>query len=60
MHAPLLLAIAILVQAPSFSPIQDGDAHGDPPHLLEDGWERLLDGPALSGWPRCGDKATSD
>lgn len=59
MRALLLLAIAVVVQAPASSPIQDGDAHGDPPYLLEDGWEPLLDGAALAGWQGCDAKATN-
>lgn len=60
MRALLLLAIAVVVQAPSSSPIQDGAAHGDPPYLLEDGWEPLLDGTSLAGWQGCDAKATND
>jgi hypothetical protein len=53
MRALLLIALALLAQAPAISPIQDGDAHGDPPYLLEDGWESLLDGTSLAGWRAC-------
>ena len=60
MRALLLVALALLTQAPSFSPIQDGDAHGDPPFLLEDGWEPLLGGKTLAGWQACDAKATND
>jgi hypothetical protein len=28
----------------------DGDAHGDPPFLYEDGWHALLNGKDLTGW----------
>jgi hypothetical protein len=28
----------------------DGDAHGDPPFLIEEGWRPLLNGTDLSGW----------
>ncbi len=28
----------------------DGDAHGDPPYMVEDGWQPLLNGHDLSGW----------
>jgi hypothetical protein len=28
----------------------DGEAHGDPPFLLEEGWEPLLNGKDLAGW----------
>jgi len=30
--------------------LNDGEAHGDPPFLLEDGWRPLLNGRDLSGW----------
>ena len=43
----------LLVQQRGYSPIQDGDSHGDPPYLLEDGWEPLLNGKDLSGWKAC-------
>ncbi len=47
-----LLAIAltpaiILAQGATAT---DGEAHGDPPFLLESGWTRLLNGKDLSGW----------
>jgi hypothetical protein len=49
-----LLALGVLWQQPSRpSVIQDGDPHGDPPYLLEDGWEPLLNGTDLSGWKSC-------
>lgn len=60
MRALLLLALAVLAQAPSLSPVQDGDAHGDPPYLLEDGWEPLLDGSSLAGWRACDAQASND
>jgi hypothetical protein len=50
---PLLLVGALLQQAPRYSVIQDGDAHGDPPYLLEEGWEPLLNGTDLMGWRAC-------
>jgi hypothetical protein len=28
----------------------DGEAHGDPPYLLESGWTPLLNGKDLAGW----------
>jgi hypothetical protein len=30
--------------------LNDGDAHGDAPYLLEDGWSPLLSGKDVSGW----------
>jgi hypothetical protein len=56
-----LLALgALLQQPPSYSPIQDGEAHGDPPHVLEAGWEPLLNGKDLSGWKACEAGAKND
>ncbi len=44
----LLLAVVLLTalvpqqQPPAgYSPVQDGEPHGDPPYQLEDGWEPL-------------------
>jgi hypothetical protein len=31
-------------------PLNDGEAHGDPRYLLEEGWTPLLNGRDLSGW----------
>jgi hypothetical protein len=55
MRTPIvLLALAALLQQPPRpSVIQDGDSHGDPPFLLEEGWEPLLNGKDLSGWTSC-------
>jgi hypothetical protein len=54
----LMIAGCLLpVQASAQAKIQlnDGEAHGDPPYLLEDGWRELLNGRDLSGWhPRDG------
>jgi hypothetical protein len=30
--------------------LNDGEAHGDAPYLLEDGWQPLLNGKDLTGW----------
>ena len=60
MRALLLLALALATQAPAVSPIQDGDAHGDPPFMLEEGWEPLLDGSSLAGWRACDARATNE
>lgn len=50
----LLLGLGVLLQQPQgYSVIQDGDPHGDPPYLLEDGWEPLLNGKDLGGWKAC-------
>jgi hypothetical protein len=49
-----VLALAVLLQQPpGYSPIQDGEAHGDPPYILEAGWEPLLNGKDLAGWKAC-------
>lgn len=43
-----LTAVSMAAQArPEFT---DGDTHGDPPYLLEDGWTPLLNGRDTSGW----------
>ena len=56
-----LLALGALVQQPPrYSPIQDGEAHGDPPYMLEDGWEPLLNGKDLSGWKACESAAKNE
>ncbi|MGH9308378.1 MAG: hypothetical protein ACRD1U_03340, partial [Vicinamibacterales bacterium] len=55
-----LLALGLLQQPASYSPIQDGDAHGDPPFMLEEGWEPLLNGRDLSGWKACDANAKSE
>ena len=53
----LLVALTMLVslgqQQAGYSPVQDGEPHGDPPYLLEDGWEPLLNGTDLTGWKPC-------
>jgi hypothetical protein len=49
----LLAMWALAQQTPDYSPVQDGEAHGDPPYLLEDGWEPLLNGTGLAGWKAC-------
>jgi len=44
-------------------PVNDGNYHGDPPYLLEDGWMPLLNGRNLDGWeymePEKGEWATT-
>jgi Domain of Unknown Function (DUF1080) len=57
----ILIALGGLLQQPTgYSPVQDGDAHGDPPYLLEDGWEPLLNGKDLAGWTPCEGAAKSE
>jgi 3-keto-disaccharide hydrolase len=46
--AVLLLICPALCQQKA--ELNDGEAHGDPPFLLEDGWRPLLNGKNLSGW----------
>jgi hypothetical protein len=48
----LFLAASLLtpVLAQKRPELNDGEAHGDPPFLLEDGWTPLLNGRDLSGW----------
>ena len=60
-----LLAIAVLglflpAQQPGYSPVQDGEAHGDPPYLLEADWQPLLNGSDLSGWKACDSTAKNE
>ena len=44
----LIVALPLLSQkAPE---LNDGEAHGDPPFMIEDGWRPLLHGRDLSGW----------
>lgn len=42
--------LAALVAAQTKVELNDGEAHGDPPFLLEDGWRPLLNGRDLTGW----------
>ncbi len=43
-----VIAGIVLAQKPAES--TDGEAHGDPPYLLESGWTPLLNGKDLAGW----------
>jgi hypothetical protein len=45
-----LAALLPLAPAPLLAQLNDGEAHGDAPYLLEDGWTPLLSGRDLSGW----------
>jgi hypothetical protein len=59
----LFLLTALAPQQPpsgGYSPVQDGYPHGDPPYLLETGWEPLLNGKDMSGWKACDAKANSE
>ena len=44
------LAAALALPAQKRPQLNDGDAHGDAPYLIEDGWRPLLNGHDLSGW----------
>ena len=47
------LALPLLVlplSAQKLPVLNDGDAHGDPPYLIEDGWKPLLNGRDAGGW----------
>ncbi|MCP5117932.1 MAG: DUF1080 domain-containing protein, partial [bacterium] len=44
-----LLALILLSGATVLAQV-DGEHHGDPPYLLEEGWRPLLNGKNLSGW----------
>ena len=43
-----LMAVGLFAQ--QRPELNDGEFHGDPPFLLEDGWRPLLSGKDLSGW----------
>ena len=49
-----ILVLSFLIAAPlagqSGIELNDGEAHGDPPFLLEEGWRPLLNGKDLTGW----------
>ena len=46
----LLLAVAGASPAQKAAEYTDGEAHGDPPYLIESGWTPLLNGKDLAGW----------
>lgn len=60
MKLVLPFAVFALAAAPlvcqKLPELNDGDAHGDPPFLVEDGWRPLLNGRDLSGWHALGNK----
>jgi len=58
----ILLLPGLLAQQPpaGYSPVQDGYPHGDPPYLIEKGWEPLLNGRDLAGWKACDPKAKNE
>jgi hypothetical protein len=44
------LAAALFLPADKRPELNDGEAHGDAPYLIEDGWTPLLNGKDLTGW----------
>jgi hypothetical protein len=48
--AVLLFVVSGLLAAQGRSALTDGEHHGDPPFLLEEGWMPLLNGRDLGGW----------
>ncbi len=53
------MLLAAAAAAPQKVELNDGEAHGDPPFLLEDGWEPLFNGRDLAGWQADGGKESS-
>lgn len=50
----LLAALAPAAAMAQRPKLNDGEAHGDAPYLLEEGWRPLLNGKDLSGWKGAG------
>jgi hypothetical protein len=51
LSAAALFALLLVPAGAQTRPeLNDGEAHGDPPFLLEDGWTPLLNGTDLAGW----------
>lgn len=46
----LFLLLSALLTAQNIFDRNDGDAHGDPPYLIENGWRPLFNGKDFSGW----------
>lgn len=46
----LLVCAACCALAQQRPELNDGEAHGDPPFLIEDGWRPLLNGRDTAGW----------
>ncbi len=44
------ICLALSLSGQHRAQYNDGDAHGDPPFLVEDGWTPLLNGHDLTGW----------
>lgn len=48
---PVAMTLAVVAGLPgSQAVVNDGQHHGDPPFLLEEGWRPLLNGRSLDGW----------
>mgnify|MGYP001576661646 CR=1 FL=1 len=45
-----MIVLALPLTAQKLPDLNDGEAHGDPPFLVEDGWKPLFNGKDLSGW----------
>ena len=55
MRTVVILALIVFLSTltlPAQRPVElnDGESHGDPPFLLEEGWRPLLNGRDLTGW----------
>jgi hypothetical protein len=48
--AVFVLSACLIVLAQSRPQLNDGEPHGDPPFLVEDGWKPLLNGKDVAGW----------
>ena len=46
----LVILLVLFASAQQWPQFNDGEPHGDPPFLIEDGWTPLLNGKDLSGW----------
>lgn len=46
----ILVAAGLALSGQGRSPVTDGEHHGDPPFLLEAGWQPLLNGRDVAGW----------
>lgn len=42
--------LLFLICLPLLAQLNDGEAHGDPPFLIEDGWKALFNGKDFTGW----------
>lgn len=57
---PLLAAAWLPLVAQKLPELNDGEDHGDPPFLLEDGWKPLFNGRDLTGWHPQDDKLPNE